>query len=79
MLFAREEENLFHCLLDGRNLKLKYYMNRRQWEVLGEALEGYAGFKELDDEMSVKVRYTRAMLSHGIATAARTGLNKIFI
>jgi AcrR family transcriptional regulator len=77
--FAREENNLFRCLLDGRNLELKYQMNRRQWEHLAEALETYTGFKDLDDEKILRVRYTRSMLSHGIATAARIGLNKIFI
>lgn len=79
IIFAREEENLFRCLLDSRNLELKLQMNRRQWERLGTALEKYAGFKNLDVEGVLRVRYSRAMLSHGIATAAKIGLNKIFM
>jgi AcrR family transcriptional regulator len=76
--FAREENNLFKCILDGRNQELKLSMNRRQWENLTKALDGYNGFKELDDEKVLRVRYARVMLSHGIATAAKIGLNKIF-
>lgn len=79
IIFAREEEHLFRCLLDSRNLELKFYMHRRQWERLGAALENYVGFKDLEVEGVLRVRYARAMLSHGIATAARIGLNKIFI
>jgi len=77
--FAREEENLFRSMLDGRNAKLKYRMNRRHWEKLAKFLENYPRFRDLDDEKIARIRYTRAMLSHGIATAPRIGLNKIFI
>ncbi len=76
--FAREEKHLFKCLLDGRNQELKYRMNRRQWDHLAEALDGYAAFKGLGEEKLARARYTRAMLSHGIATAAKIGMNKIF-
>ena len=77
--FAREEKNLFKCILDGRNKKLKYQMNRRHWEIQTEKLKGYDGFKDLEEEKIIKARYSRAMLSHGIATSARIGLNKVFI
>jgi hypothetical protein len=76
--FAREENHLFKCILDGRNRELKLKMNRLQWEKLTNALDGYEGFKDLDDEEVLRVRYARVMLSHGIATAAKIGLNKIF-
>ena len=76
--FAREENHLFKCILDGRNRELKLEMNRRQWENLTKALDSYEGFQELNDEDVLRVRYTRVMLSHGIATAAKIGLNKIF-
>ena len=76
--FAREENNLFRCILDGRNRELKLRMNRHQWENLTKALESYDAFKELDDEEVLRIRYARVMLSHGIATAAKIGLNKIF-
>lgn len=76
--FAREENHLFKCLLDGRNRELKYRMNRHQWENLTTALDGYDAFKELDDDKVLRVRYARVMLSHGIATSAKIGLNKIF-
>jgi AcrR family transcriptional regulator len=76
--FAREENNLFKCILDGRNRELKLKMNRRQWENLTKALDDYDAFKDLDDEKVLRVRYARVMISHGIATAAKIGLNKIF-
>lgn len=76
--FAREEKHLFRCLFDGRNQELKFHMNRHQWENLAKALKDYAGFEHLDEENVIRVRYTRAMMSHGIATAAKIGMNKIF-
>ena len=36
-------------------------------------------FNDLNDEEILKARYSRAMLTHGIATSARIGLNKLFI
>ena len=56
---------------------VRYRMNRRQWELLGEALEGYAGFKGLNQAEIARIRYVRAMLSNGIATSAKIGLNKL--
>ena len=79
VVFAREEPHLFRCLLDGRNLELKFQLNRHQWEKLGVTLETYDGFEDLDPEGVLRVRYSRAMLSHGIATAAKIGLTKIFL
>lgn len=76
--FAREEKNLFRCILDGRNRELKLRMNQNQWDNLSNALNGYEAFKDLDDEGVLRVRYARSMLSHGIATSAKIGLNKIF-
>ncbi|MGD9309150.1 MAG: hypothetical protein PVG51_08440 [Desulfosarcina sp.] len=64
-------------MFENTNQPLKYRLNRRQWELLAKALDGYAPFEGLDDEKIARIRYTRAMLSHGIATAARIGMNKI--
>lgn len=75
--FAREERNLFKCIIDGRNQELKYELNRREWEHIGVALEGYPPFKNLDAKKIARARYARSMLSHGIATAAKIGLNKM--
>ncbi|MDJ0784358.1 MAG: TetR/AcrR family transcriptional regulator [Desulfosarcinaceae bacterium] len=75
--FAREEPHLFKCLTDGRNEALKAELNRRQWARLGDALEGYAPFQTLDAHQIARARYVRAMLSHGIASSAKIGLNKL--
>jgi len=79
VLFAREEQHLFQCMLNGRNVDLKYSMNRLNWENQAEKLKGYHAFKDLDKTMIIKARYSRAMLSHGIATSVKIGLNKVFI
>jgi hypothetical protein len=76
--FAREEPHLFKAILDGRNQDLKLEMNRKYWDALGDALLDYPAFQGLDEEKIARIRYTRAMISNGIATAAKIGLNKIF-
>jgi hypothetical protein len=77
--FAREEKHLFKCRIDCQNQALKYEMSRRQWDKLAKDLDNYGPFSALDEEKVIRTRYTRAMLSHGVATAARIGLNKIFM
>lgn len=78
ILFARDEKNLFKAILNSRNKELKYQMNRLHWDKLARALDDYPAFEGLDLERIMRIRYTRAMLSHGIATAAKIGMNKIF-
>lgn len=75
--FCKDEQNLFKCMLDSHNQALKHEMHLVNWQFLAEQLEGYEAFKHLDDEQQGRVRYARAMLTHGIATAARVAANKI--
>ncbi len=77
--FARNENNLFKCMLDGHNPELRYEMNQSQWQFLAEGLEGYEAFKNLDEELRVRVRYSRARLSHGVAMSPNTGMNKLIV
>ena len=77
--FARNEPNLFKCMLEGRNLELRYEMHKQHWQYMAERLEGYEAFNGVDDETLKRVRYSRAMLSHGVATSPKTGLNKIIV
>ncbi len=77
--FARNETNLFKCMLDGRNLELKYDMHQRHWQYLAERLEGYEAFDGFDEEQRASIRYSRSMLSHGVAMSPNIGLNKIII
>lgn len=79
VLFARDEPNLFKCMLGGRNLKLQYEMQKRHWQYHAERLENYDGFNDLNQEQRTRVRYARAMLSHGVATSPNTGMNKIIV
>ena len=77
--FAREEYNLFHCRIEGRNLKLRFEMMMKNWQYLAKLLKGYDAFNDLNDELIKKIRYARAMLSHGVAMTPKSGLNKIIL
>ena len=77
--FSKDEPNLFKCMLDARNMELKYEMSLANWQFLAEQLEGYEAFNELDGEQQVRVRYARAMLTHGIATSPRVATNRIIL
>ncbi len=77
--FAREEHNLFHCRIEGRNLELRYEMMMKNWQYLAKLLKDYDAFDDLNERLSEKIRYARAMLSHGIAMSPRLGLNKIIV
>jgi AcrR family transcriptional regulator len=79
VLFARDERNLFKSMLAGRNLKLQYAMQKKHWQYQTERLENYDGFSDLEDEQRSRIRYARAMLSHGVATSPNTGMNKIIV
>jgi AcrR family transcriptional regulator len=75
--FAKEEKKLFMCMFDGRNLKLHRQMLKRHWENLSHLLEHYRAFRDLTREQSLRVRYSRAMLSHGVAMAVSMGYGEI--
>ena len=77
--FARDEENLFKCLTDNNNIELRFEMQIKHWQYLADCLEAYNGFGGMDEELSERVRYTHALLTHGLATTPRTGFNKIII
>ena len=79
VMFARNECNLFKCMLNGRNLELQYQMQKKHWQYHADRLENYDGFKDLDEEQRIRIRYARAMLSHGVATSPNTGMNKIIV
>lgn len=79
VVFSRNEENLFKCLTDNNNIELKFEMQVKHWQYLADRLEVYNGFDGMDEELSERVRYTHALLTHGLATTPRTGFNKIII
>ena len=79
VLLARDERNLFKCMFDGHNPELQYEMQKKHWQYNAERLEDYADFKNLDEEQRTRIRYARAMLSHGVATSPNTGMNKIMV
>jgi AcrR family transcriptional regulator len=75
--FAKEENRLFRCLIDGRNLKLHRKMQQQNWDNLSAQLTDYDGFKGLSDALIIRIRYTRYMLSYGIAIAVSMGHSEI--
>jgi AcrR family transcriptional regulator len=77
--FARNENNLFKCMLNGHNMKLRHELHRHQWQYLADNLKDYDAFKGLDEEQRIRLRYSRAMLSHGVAMSPDTGLNKVIV
>jgi AcrR family transcriptional regulator len=79
VLFARDERNLFKSMLAGRNLKLQYEMQKMHWQYQTDRLDSYEGFKDLDKDQRSRIRYARAMLSHGVAMSPNTGMNKVII
>jgi AcrR family transcriptional regulator len=77
--FARDEKNLFKCMSDSRNVKLQYKMHIKHWECLTEMLRDYKGFKDLEEHQIERLRYSHAMLTHGVATSPSIGMNKVII
>ncbi len=77
--YAREEPNLFTCMLDSSNVELQKKMDEKHWNQLAEWLEGYEGFRDLNEEQTERVRYAQGKLTHGVATTPRRGFNKVVI
>ena len=75
--FAKKENKLFRCLIDGRNLKLHRKMLQQNWKCLARQLIDYEGFKGLSDELVIRIRYSRYMLSYGIAIAVSMGHSEV--
>jgi len=79
ILFARNEPNLFQGMHNGRNLDLRFELHEKHWQWQEKRLDDYAEFKELDEEQRMRVRYARAMLSHGVATSPNTDFNRFVV
>ncbi len=66
--FAMAEKKLFYCMFDGRNTELQRKMLLTHWKFLTESLSDYEDFKGLGTEQTFLIRYSRSMLTHGVAT-----------
>lgn len=71
--FAIEEQNLFRCMHDSVHVDTHAKMRLKHWDVLSAQLEDYEGFKQMPAEVAGKVRFFRAMTSHGIGNWASYG------
>ncbi len=67
--FAMEHRHLFYAMFDGRNVELQSKMLWKHWQSLVESLEDYQDLKDLEAEQRFLIRYSRAMMTHGVATA----------
>ncbi|MCG8685575.1 MAG: TetR/AcrR family transcriptional regulator [Desulfobacterales bacterium] len=67
--FAMEHTHLFYAMFDGRNVELQSKMLWKHWQSLVESLEDYQDLKDLEAEQRFLIRYSRAMMTHGVATA----------
>ena len=67
--FAMEQRHLFYAMFDGRNVELQSKMLWKHWQSLVESLEDYQDLKDLEAEQRFLIRYSRAMMTHGVATA----------
>jgi AcrR family transcriptional regulator len=75
--FSKKERRLFMCMFDGRNLELHREMLHEHWRHLSQLVEGYDAFVGLSEEKCMVIRYSRAMLSHGVATTVSMGYGEI--
>lgn len=75
--FARDNSQLFACMLDGRNLALERRMLQKHWDFLTTLLSGYQGFDDLSQEQCRVIRYSRALFTQGVATTVSKGLGKL--
>ena len=79
ILFAKDEPNLFNCMHNGQNLDLRFELHETHWKWQEQRLDSYPEFRKLDEEQRMRVRYARAMLSHGVATSPNTEFNRFII
>ena len=75
--FAMDEENLFFCMFDGRNIELQRKMALAHWKFLYVGLKDYPGFEGLELEQVFLIRYSRALFTHGLAAAATGNWGKL--
>ncbi|MCP4199609.1 MAG: TetR/AcrR family transcriptional regulator [Proteobacteria bacterium] len=66
--FARNEEQLFRCLYDGRNLELQKDAMAKWNELMLEQLSDYPLFEGLSEDHVRIIRVSRYMLVHGMAS-----------
>jgi len=75
--FAMAENNLFHCMFDGRNNELQLEMRVLHWNRLTESLKGYEKFEGFESEQLFLIRYSRGMYTHGLATSVISNWGKL--
>ena len=67
--FALDEKQLFRCMLDGKYPEKQREMLMKNWGFLSAILVDYKQFEGISQEKTRKIRFARAMLTHGFATS----------
>jgi hypothetical protein len=75
--FALDEKQLFRCMLDGKYPDKQREMLMKNWGFLSEMLADYEQFEGIPEEKTRKIRFARAMLTHGFATSVNFGWHDI--
>lgn len=75
VFFARDENQLFRCMYDGRHLEKQRELLFVNWEYLCSFLHEYPPFKDVDEEKLNQLRFSRVMMTHGLASMVNLGWN----
>jgi len=73
LLFAIHEKHLFKAIHDENHIRLFKKHSDKSWEAIGKELSDYHLFKGLPEEIVFKIRHTRWIYTHGIATLITSG------
>jgi len=73
VFFARDEKQLFRCMYDGRHLEKQRELRFVNWEYLCGLLHSYTAFQGVDEERLNETRFSRVMMTHGLASIVNIG------
>jgi AcrR family transcriptional regulator len=73
LLFAIHEKHLFKAIHDENHIVLYRKHSDKLWEAIGEELSDYHLFKGLSEDIVFKIRHTRWIYTHGVATLITNG------
>ena len=68
LLFAMNEKHLFKAIHDENHIMLYKKHADQLWEATGDELSGYPLFKDLAEDTVFKIRHSRWVYIHGLAS-----------
>ncbi len=73
VFFARDEHQLFRSMYDGRHPEKQRELLSINWEYLCRNLHDYSPFKGVEEEKLSQIRFSRVMMTHGLASMVNIG------